>query len=83
MFLLSDKQKLRALELNSWQFLRLLQAHLPGVLCGNLSYGISDEHDFEVSGTSSNTHERLYHLFSKASAAHSLWKQHEERSDFM
>lgn len=35
-----DDKKLRALELNSWQLLRLLQAQLPGVSCNEVS-GIS------------------------------------------
>ncbi|KAJ6288276.1 hypothetical protein OIU76_024292 [Salix suchowensis] len=34
--LLTDDKQLRALELNSWQLLRLIQAQLPGLSCRNL-----------------------------------------------
>ncbi|XP_020255889.1 GPI ethanolamine phosphate transferase 2 isoform X2 [Asparagus officinalis] len=80
---LTDKQMLRALQLNSWQLLRLLQAHLPGFLCSNLLYRISGKTDSQVNGITNNTQERLYYLFSKASAAHKLWEQQQQSSDYM
>lgn len=82
-FFITDEQRLHALELNSWQLLNVLQVHLPGLLCRNLSYRVDDERDNQISGTISNTQEKLYHLFSIALAAHNLWKVHQQGSDFM
>ncbi|KAF6144053.1 hypothetical protein GIB67_001849 [Kingdonia uniflora] len=42
-YFLTDGQSLRALELNSWQLLRLLEAQLPGLLCGMHSSWRSQE----------------------------------------
>lgn len=68
----NDEQKLRALELNSWQLLRLLQAHLPGLLCSNFSQSMHKQYDIQ---------ESLFHLFVKASAAHSLWELHQQNPE--
>ncbi|KAJ6815950.1 GPI ethanolamine phosphate transferase 2 isoform X1 [Iris pallida] len=73
---LTDKEKLRALELNSWQLLRLLQAHLPGLICGGMSC-----HGSQVSGYM--IEEKLCHSFSKATAARNLWELQLRNSSFM
>ncbi|KAG1366597.1 putative GPI ethanolamine phosphate transferase 2 [Cocos nucifera] len=70
---LTDEQKLRALELNAWQLLRLLQAHLPGLLCGDLSC-VGDEQSLQINGSTAMIKEKFCHLFSKAMAAHNLWQ---------
>ncbi|XP_073105132.1 uncharacterized protein [Elaeis guineensis] len=70
---LTDEQKLRALELNAWQLLRLLQAHLPGLLCGDLSC-VGDEQCLQINGSTTTIKEKFCHLFSKAMAAHNLWQ---------
>lgn len=74
---LSDKQILRALELNSWQLLRLLQAHMPGLLCGDLSC-VGDEHTLQIHKSSDSTRETLCDLLSRAVSAHRLWENHHD-----
>ncbi|XP_026656332.2 GPI ethanolamine phosphate transferase 2 isoform X5 [Phoenix dactylifera] len=70
---LTDEQKLRALELNAWQLLRLLQAHLPGLLCGDLRCG-GDGQSLQINGSTGRIKEKFCHLFSKATAAHNMWQ---------
>lgn len=52
--------------------LRLLQAHSPGLLCGNLTciggnIGLLTNQDVD------STKEKLGYLFSKATSAHNMW----------
>ncbi|KAK9109129.1 hypothetical protein Sjap_017189 [Stephania japonica] len=76
---LSDSELLRALELNSWQLLRLLQAQLPGLLCSNRDY----RHLEYERGLGSNAckvssiEDKFGCLFSKATALHDFWRSQE------
>ncbi|XP_072985914.1 uncharacterized protein [Typha latifolia] len=72
----TDDQKLRALELNSWQLLRLLQAHLPALRCGD-SRCVSHEQGLEVNRPTGSAKQILCDLFSKAVAAHNSWRVHQ------
>ncbi|KAJ3676959.1 hypothetical protein LUZ60_002683 [Juncus effusus] len=69
----TDEQKLRSLELNSWQLFRLLQANLPGLCCEYLS-SFSPNLDFENTYSISNTKQKFCDLFSKAVSAHNSWR---------
>lgn len=64
----TDGQLLRALELNSWQILRLLGAHLPGLLCGNPPCGGSGDGNLEINKCDGTIATKLCGLFSKAMA---------------
>lgn len=70
---LTDEQQLRALELNSWQLLRLLQVQLPDLLCGSFScHDIGDDHgDRKYDG---NVEEICFCLYQDAAALHNSWK---------
>ncbi|XP_020107824.1 GPI ethanolamine phosphate transferase 2 isoform X3 [Ananas comosus] len=78
---LTDDQRLRSLELNSWQLLRLLKAHLPGLHCGESSC-YSCEKGLETNVPTSEAKQRLCYLFSKAISAHNSW-QFRQHSDFI
>ncbi|KAI3992030.1 hypothetical protein MKX01_014921 [Papaver californicum] len=72
--LLADDQKLRALELNSWQLLRLMQAQLPALSCG--SYPCDDYDGAQCSGIKVckvSIEQKFCCLFSKATTLHSSW----------
>lgn len=71
---LTDEHKLRALELNSWQLLRLLQVHLPGLLCQSLDDSASGDQVLQSNEYFGNIKVKLHNLYSKARAAHSVWK---------
>ncbi|KAJ8619053.1 hypothetical protein MRB53_015239 [Persea americana] len=71
---LTDGQLLRALELNSWQILRLLGAQLPGLLCGNSPCSRSGDGNLEISKCDGSLGAKLCGLFSKAVAFHDSWK---------
>ncbi|MCL7042223.1 hypothetical protein MKW94_028598 [Papaver nudicaule] len=68
---LADDQKLRALELNSWQLLRLLQAQLPALSCG--SYPCDHYDGAQCSGVKVSIEQKFCCLFSKATTLHSSW----------
>lgn len=68
MHLVTDEKKLRALQLNSWQILRLLQAQIPAFChedCINLEEGSLGSNVLPES-----TEKKLCHLLSKAFASH-------------
>ncbi|MQL71450.1 hypothetical protein Taro_003782 [Colocasia esculenta] len=72
---MSDEQRLRALELNSWQLLRLLQAHLPSLLCQNsCNNSLDDARGSEISESTSSVREILCFRFSNAVKLHNFWK---------
>ncbi|XP_020580858.1 GPI ethanolamine phosphate transferase 2 isoform X2 [Phalaenopsis equestris] len=77
---LEDEHKLRALELNSWQLIRLLQVHLPHLLCQELRDSASSDQALQSKEFLGNIREKLHHLYSKAKAAHKLWKLSEHDS---
>ncbi|PKA63214.1 ethanolaminephosphotransferase [Apostasia shenzhenica] len=79
----TDEQKLRALELNTWQLLRLLKVHLPGLLCGNLKHSITANQVQLENKFFNDIEVRLWHFYSKAGAAHTLWRLHAERSSLI
>ncbi|XP_068638357.1 GPI ethanolamine phosphate transferase 2 isoform X2 [Aristolochia californica] len=72
---LTEEQQLRAIELNSWQLKRLLQAELPYLFCGK-----SPSKDFDykqalmTTGCNHTDEEKLHCLFLKALASHDSWK---------
>ncbi|XP_058097022.1 GPI ethanolamine phosphate transferase 2 isoform X2 [Magnolia sinica] len=79
---LTDEQWLRALELNSWQLLRLLQAQIPGLLCGNSACdGFHHEKCLAVSRCNGCITEKFCCLYSKAVALHSSWKFQSNSTD--
>ncbi|KAK8967117.1 hypothetical protein KSP40_PGU009116 [Platanthera guangdongensis] len=71
---LTDEHKLRALELNSWQLLRLLQVHIPGLLCQSLRDSAGGDQVLQSNEYFGNIKLKLHNLYSKAWAAHSVWK---------
>ncbi|CAL9774211.1 unnamed protein product [Musa acuminata subsp. burmannicoides] len=73
---LTDEQRLRALQLNSWQLLRLLQAHLPNFLCGDVTC-ISGEDNLQTDQSISSMKENLCYLYSRAISAHNAWLRHQ------
>ncbi|WJZ91698.1 hypothetical protein VitviT2T_010746 [Vitis vinifera] len=72
---LTDDQQLRALELNSWQLLRLLEAQLPGLSCRSFnSDGFSDDQGLGISKCSGSMDEMFCCLYRNAKLLHSSWK---------
>ncbi|KAF3439213.1 hypothetical protein FNV43_RR17488 [Rhamnella rubrinervis] len=76
---LSDDQQLRALELNSWQLLRLLEAQLPGLSCGNSPYdGFIFEQGSRTSKCSGSSIEKEFCcLYANAAFLHNSWMSKE------
>lgn len=73
--LAADDQQLRALELNSWQLLRLLEAQLPGLSCRSFnSDGFSDDQGLGISKCSGSMDEMFCCLYRNAKLLHSSWK---------
>ncbi|GAB2226125.1 hypothetical protein Drorol1_Dr00021917 [Drosera rotundifolia] len=70
---LTDDQKLRALELNSWQLLRLLQAQLSGLPCLSLPSDCCDDHQ-KSDACNGMVKEKFCCLYSKATASHRAWR---------
>ncbi|CBI35527.3 unnamed protein product, partial [Vitis vinifera] len=72
---ISNDQQLRALELNSWQLLRLLEAQLPGLSCRSFnSDGFSDDQGLGISKCSGSMDEMFCCLYRNAKLLHSSWK---------
>ncbi|KAG5241086.1 GPI ethanolamine phosphate transferase [Salix suchowensis] len=74
--LLTDDKQLRALELNSWQLLRLIQAQLPGLSCRNLPShnGFTDGLASTIVECSGSVEKMLCCLYMNAVNLHSSWK---------
>ncbi|KAM3756755.1 hypothetical protein ACB098_02G136500 [Castanea mollissima] len=71
----TDDQQLKALELNSWQLLRLLQAQLPGLSCENSPCdGFSDDQGCRINKCSGNIENTICCLYLKATMLHSSWR---------
>ncbi|XP_028754540.1 GPI ethanolamine phosphate transferase 2 isoform X1 [Neltuma alba] len=72
---LTDDKKLRALQLNSWQLFRLLQAQLPGLSCKNFPCEdfITDSGS-GVSECNGSKEEMFCCLYLNAAALHDAWK---------
>ncbi|KAJ0098112.1 hypothetical protein Patl1_28313 [Pistacia atlantica] len=72
---LKDDHRLRALELNSWQLLRLLQAHSSGLSCGNIPYnGFSDGKTTGTTACNGSTEKMFCCLYMNAAVLHNSWK---------
>uniref|UniRef100_A0A5B7BMG7 Putative Alkaline-phosphatase-like family protein n=1 Tax=Davidia involucrata TaxID=16924 RepID=A0A5B7BMG7_DAVIN len=72
---LTDYQRLRALELNSWQLLRLLQTQLPGLSCGSFSCDVfRDDQGSGISDCNGSVEEMFCCLYLNAAALHQSWK---------
>lgn len=79
MYLLSElhctgEQQLRALELNSWQLFRLLQAQLPNLSCSSLCGIDKDGRGYEIGECDGRMEEIFCCLYAKAAALHKSWK---------
>ena len=73
--LAADDQQLRALELNSWQLFRLLEAQLPGLYCRSFdSDGFSDDQGSGISKCGGAIDEMFCCLYINAKLLHSSWK---------
>lgn len=70
-----DGQKLRALELNSWQLFRLLQAQLPGLSCKKFPCDafITDSGP-RVSECNGSEEKMFCCLYLNAATLHDAWK---------
>ncbi|KAL4197269.1 hypothetical protein AMTRI_Chr04g250260 [Amborella trichopoda] len=77
---LTDRHCLRALELNSWQLLRLLKAHVPGFSCRNSMSRDANHEGLEDRKCNGSIEEKLCCLLSKASSFHYSWKLQENSS---
>ncbi|ESQ46169.1 hypothetical protein EUTSA_v10000032mg [Eutrema salsugineum] len=76
---LRDYEKLRALELNSWQLLRLMQAQLPsslfeGFSCNCFLDGTCEGLGSDISECSGDKEKQLICLFRNAAVLHGIWK---------
>ncbi|XP_038720563.1 GPI ethanolamine phosphate transferase 2 isoform X2 [Tripterygium wilfordii] len=72
---LADEDQLRAMELNAWQLIRLLQAQLPGLSCANLSRkAFSDSHESRTARCRGRMEKMLCCLYMNAAVFHSSWK---------
>ncbi|KAF2588357.1 hypothetical protein F2Q70_00041422 [Brassica cretica] len=76
---LRDFEQLRALELNSWQLLRLMQAQLPnslfeGFSCKCFVDGVCEGFDTDISECSGDKEKQLICLFRNAAVLHGIWK---------
>ncbi|KAH9605995.1 hypothetical protein KSS87_012277 [Heliosperma pusillum] len=79
---LTDSERLRALELNSWQLLRLLKAQLPHSSCAESDFESHDDNGWsQVTQCSSITEEMFCCLYSKAAVLHSSWKYNTSRAN--
>lgn len=71
----SDDHRLRALELNSWQLLRLLQAHSSGLSCENIPCnGFSDSKMTGTTECNGSIEKMLCCLYMNAAVLHNSWK---------
>ncbi|KAK9713118.1 hypothetical protein RND81_06G004100 [Saponaria officinalis] len=79
---LTDGERLRALELNSWQLLRLLKAQLPHLSCAESAFGSPDNTRWsQLSHCSTNNEEMFCCLYSKTTVLHKSWKYSMSRSN--
>ncbi|XP_038881646.1 GPI ethanolamine phosphate transferase 2 isoform X3 [Benincasa hispida] len=76
---LKDMHQLRALQLNSWQLLRLLQKQVPGFQCGSFPCdGFSDDQGYN----SDDVMEKFCRMYLHAAVLHDSWISTEQsRSD--
>ncbi|KAL1206805.1 hypothetical protein V5N11_009204 [Cardamine amara subsp. amara] len=76
---LRDYEQLRALELNSWQLLRLMQAQMPsslfeGFSCNCFVDGNCEGLSLDISECSGDKEKQLICLFRNAAVLHGIWK---------
>lgn len=70
-----DDQKLRALQLNSWQLFRLLQAQLPGLSCRNFPCDTFITNSGSTISECKGSKEKLFCcLYLNAATLHNAWK---------
>lgn len=77
--IISDFEQLRALELNSWQLFRLMQAQLPnslfeGFSCNCFLERTCDGFGSDISECSGDKEKQLICLFRNAAVLHGIWK---------
>lgn len=77
--IISDFEQLRALELNSWQLLRLMQAQIqsssfPGFSCNCFLDGTCEGLELDISECSGDKEKQLICLFRNAAVLHGIWK---------
>lgn len=71
----SDDHQLRALELNSWQLFRLVEAQISGLSCGSIP--LNGFRDTQISGTTEcigSIEKILCCLYMNAAVLHCSWK---------
>ncbi|XP_027187605.1 GPI ethanolamine phosphate transferase 2 isoform X2 [Cicer arietinum] len=72
---LTDDQKLRALQLNTWQLFRLLQAQLPGLSCRNVPCDAFITNTGPTLSDCKGSKEKLFCcLYLNAATLHDAWK---------
>ncbi|XP_078444466.1 alkaline-phosphatase-like family protein isoform X2 [Wolffia australiana] len=71
---MTDERKLRALEINSFQLLRLLQLYTPDMLCNDLCTEKDNAQDFSFRASAVSTKENICLLFSNAVYLHKSWR---------
>ncbi|KAM1091589.1 hypothetical protein FF1_019057 [Malus domestica] len=75
---LSEDQQMKALELNSWQLLRLLQAQIPGLSCRNYPRdGLRDDQDFRIAKCSGSMEAMFCCLYTNAALLQKSWMSKE------
>ncbi|PQQ18194.1 GPI ethanolamine phosphate transferase 2 isoform X2 [Prunus yedoensis var. nudiflora] len=75
---LADDQQLKALELNSWQLLRLLQAQMPGLSCRNyLCDDFSDDQESKITKCSGSMGKMFCCLYTNAALLQNSWMSKE------
>lgn len=77
--IISDYEQLRALELNSWQLLRLMQEQIPsslfeGFSCNCFVDGTCEGRRLDISECSGDKEKQLICLFKNAAVLHGIWK---------
>lgn len=71
----SDDHQLRALELNSWQLLRLLDAQISCLSCANISLNDFSDGQPSVTTECNDSLEKMFCcLYMNAAVLHSTWK---------
>lgn len=71
----SDDHQLRALELNSWQLFRLLDAQISCLSCANISLNDFSDGQPSVTTECNDSLEKMFCcLYMNAAVLHSTWK---------
>lgn len=69
-----DEHRLRVLELNSWQLLRLLRAQLPALPCSDFPCHLGELQISDSSYCNQSIESKVCCLFAKATLLHASWR---------